>query len=749
MIRKSLQNDRRARATKAATLAQGFLEEGDIRKAFGAIKGWYREAGARPAKPSREELEATRAEQATLHAPRETPHHPIPVHVAPYAIADLPPSEDEVVTAVSKLKTGKAAGATGIKAEHLKAWLRLARPSGENPPDPDPSAVAIWQKILELIRLVFEEGIIPKAFKESILVMIPKEEQGQFRGIALLDVLYKVVSSIIDTRLRAIEFHDALHGSVSGRGTGTAIMEAKLLCQLRCRMDEPIYVVYIDLKKAFYSLDRERALRILEAYGVGPNIRRIISTVWAGDTMVPRQAGYFGTPFLAERGVRVGDNMSPTVFNIVIDAVVRHWEYLHQPIPLEELALFYIDDGAITGADKMRLQSSVDIITHAFESFGLHMNAGKTKFMVVSGGQAHPRRCTAAYSYRVTGEGLSYKERMTTKVQCIKCGTEVSRSYLERHQLTKKCKSASSTYAPPTPVRRRAAEEATIATPHLDPTYYSMSIPLQHTVEVSCPVPDCPFTALPRPQWSQRRAMRLHFRSRHVEDSFCIIEEGLLPKCSRCGLHGRGSNSLKHQTTASCIEHALKRERLAKLRQQQSDVAGGTNDIEFTVGGVPIEQVAQFRYLGRMMDEHDDDSHAMGRQLSRARTKWSRFAAVLRANGVKPRVMGYFYKAVVQAVLLYGSETWVLSEYYLRQLRSFHNRVARCLTDRHIHPNPDGIWTYPPTTEILKSAGLETIDDYIKRRRDTVRNFVIARPLYEECRRSAALSSKAVWWKLD
>ena len=147
--------------------------------------------------------------------------------------------------------------------------------------------------------------------------------------------------------------------------------------------------------------------------------------------------------------------------------------------------------------------------------------------------------------------------------------------------------------------------------------------------------------------------------SRHVEDSFCIIEEGLLPKCSRCGLHGRGSNSLKHQTTASCIDHALKRERLAKLRQQQSDVAGGTNDIEFTVGGVPIEQVAQFRYLGRMMDEHDDDSHAMGRQLSRARTKWSRFAAVLHADGVKPKVMAYFYKAVVQAVLLlYGSETW-------------------------------------------------------------------------------------------
>ena len=57
--------------------------------------------------------------------------------------------------------------------------------------------------------------------------------------------------------------------------------------------------------------------------------------------------------------------------------------------------------------------------------------------------------------------------------------------------------------------------------------------------------------------------------------------------------------------------------------------------------------------------------------------------------------------------------------------------MARCLTDRHIHPNLDGIWTYPRTTEVLATAGLFSIDDYIKRRRDTVRNFMIARPLYE------------------
>jgi len=49
-----------------------------------------------------------------------TPHDHIPIHVQSYAINDDPPTEEEVVEAIHKLKTGKAAGASGIKTEHLK-----------------------------------------------------------------------------------------------------------------------------------------------------------------------------------------------------------------------------------------------------------------------------------------------------------------------------------------------------------------------------------------------------------------------------------------------------------------------------------------------------------------------------------------------------------------------------------------------------------------------------------------------------
>ena len=44
--------------------------------------------------------------------------------------------------------------------------------------------------------------------------------------------------------------------------------------------------------------------------------------------MVARAGGYYGELFRGERGVIQGDAMSSTIFNVVVDAVVLHGEYL-------------------------------------------------------------------------------------------------------------------------------------------------------------------------------------------------------------------------------------------------------------------------------------------------------------------------------------------------------------------------------------------------------------------------------------
>ena len=78
----------------------------------------------------------------------------------------------------------------------------------------------------------------------------------------------------------------------------------------------PVFEIYLDLKKAYDTVDRERMLTILEKYGVGERTIRLLRTYWDRQQLVARQAGYHGEPFQ-------GDPLSPTIFNIAVDAGVR------------------------------------------------------------------------------------------------------------------------------------------------------------------------------------------------------------------------------------------------------------------------------------------------------------------------------------------------------------------------------------------------------------------------------------------
>ena len=75
-------------------------------------------------------------------------------------------------------------------------------------------------------------------------------------------------------------------------------------------------------------LDRNRTMSLLEAYGLGPHTRSIIDALWEHELMAPKSGSCFGSPFHAYRGVRQGDIISPIIFNIVVDAVLREWDAL-------------------------------------------------------------------------------------------------------------------------------------------------------------------------------------------------------------------------------------------------------------------------------------------------------------------------------------------------------------------------------------------------------------------------------------
>ena len=81
---------------------------------------------------------------------------------------------------------------------------------------------------------------------------------------------------MINKQLEVITLHDSLHGCRNGRGTGTAVMEAKLTQQLAHIERTPFYGAFIGLKKAFDVMDWERCLLLLEGHGNESNGTRAL-----------------------------------------------------------------------------------------------------------------------------------------------------------------------------------------------------------------------------------------------------------------------------------------------------------------------------------------------------------------------------------------------------------------------------------------------------------------------------------------
>ena len=61
-----------------------------------------------------------------------------------------------------------------------------------------------------------------------------------------------MVEALIDTRLRtSLQMHDVLHGFRAGRGTRMAIMDLKLVQELASIDQYPLFLVFLDLRKAY------------------------------------------------------------------------------------------------------------------------------------------------------------------------------------------------------------------------------------------------------------------------------------------------------------------------------------------------------------------------------------------------------------------------------------------------------------------------------------------------------------------
>ena len=172
---------------------------------------------------------------------------------------------------------------------------------------------------------------------------------------------------------------------------------------------------------------------------------------------------------------------------------------------------------------------------------------------------------------------------------------------------------------------------------------------------------------------------------------------------------------------------------------------------QFSIHGNVLERAKVFKYLGCLLAQDNDNAQAVRKQLQKARGVWACVGQVLCGENTDPRVAAKFYKAVIQAVLFYGRETWNLSKSTLTRLEGFHMHAAYKMVRKHQpRRGANGTWVYLKTKDALEECGLATLVEYIQVRRQTIVTYIAMRPNLTACmegKRRRGLIPRQWWWE--
>ena len=103
-------------------------------------------------------------------------------------------------------------------------------------------------------------------------------------------------------------------------------------------------------------------------------------------------------------------------------------------------------------------------------------------------------------------------------------------------------------------------------------------------------------------------------------------------------------------------------------------------------------------------------------------------------------------------MLLYGSESWVVTDAMMKVLEGFHHRIDRRITGKTARCVREEGWEWPPVEEALELAGMWPMQEYVRRRQATIEDCIATRLIYELCTGAEHMqgSSRILrWWEQD
>ena len=327
---------------------------------------------------------------------------------------------------------GKAMGPDELPAELLKLVL-------------SDSSHELLLAFHDIIVDVWMTGGVPQEWKYATIKVLHKKkdrtECSNYRGLSLVAHVGKVLLKIVANRLgdfceeTGILLEEQCRFRPQ-RSTTDMMFVVRRLQELGWTGNTSLEICFIDLTKAYDSVDRVLLWEVLARFGVPPRMTMIIRIFHDGmRSRVQLDYGDFSAWFNVCQGLRQGCMLSPLFFNIVFAAViiVVLQKFAEGPLIVSDLVylddapkgqdgrprkkgtleivrravwgMFYADDAEVVSTSPRGLTRMMDAIVVACQEFGLTVSEKKNEAIHL---WSHPH--TASNALRIEAVGQRYKQ---------------------------------------------------------------------------------------------------------------------------------------------------------------------------------------------------------------------------------------------------------------------------------------------------------------------------------------------------
>ena len=308
---------------------------------------------------------------------------------------NIPISVLEVQNAIRLCKNNKAPGVDRIPNEVIK------HPNIEN-------------LLYRVYCYCFQNGIVPKIWLRSLIKPIPKGADKNpflplsYRGISLISCIGKVYSSILNSRLSAyLEENNILvdeqNGFRKSRSCEDHAFVLSSIIDYRKSEGSSTYAAFIDLSKAFDCINRTLLCYKLLTNKINGQFYHAVLALYR-ETCVQvnnMTTEWFGTL----QGVRQGDNLSPTLFNIYLNDLAKEIKDMGLGVPLDDInvpILLYADDIVLISENESNLQKMLDHVEFWCKKWQMRVNVDKTKVVHFR----NKRKNKTSFNFKINGSKI-------------------------------------------------------------------------------------------------------------------------------------------------------------------------------------------------------------------------------------------------------------------------------------------------------------------------------------------------------